>query len=62
MKLTRHLINLEKRGLIKLLGGTRQNGYEYQVISWDDYEQLKSGIDILDSILTQLKEKSQTVN
>jgi len=59
MKLTRHLINLEKRGLIKLLGGTRQNGYEYQVTSWDDYEQLKSGIDILDSILSQLKEKNQ---
>lgn len=62
MKLTRHLINLEKRGLLKQLGSNRQNGYEYQVISWDDYEQLKSGIDILDSILTRLKEKYPTVN
>jgi thymidylate synthase len=60
MKLTRHLINLEKRGLLKLLGGNRQNGYEYQVISWDDYEQLKSGIDILDSILNKLKEKHRS--
>jgi DNA primase len=59
MKLTRHLINLEKRGLLKQLGSNRQNGYEYQVISWDDYEQLKSGIDILDSILSKLKEKDQ---
>jgi DNA primase len=61
MQLARHLVNLEKRGLLKQLGSNRQNGYEYQVTSWDDYEQLKSGIDILDSILTQLKEKHQTV-
>lgn len=57
MKLTRHLVNLERRGLIRQLGGSRQNGYEYQVISWDDYQQLKSGIDILDSIVDKLKEK-----
>jgi len=57
MKLTRHLINLERRGLIKQLSCNRQNGYEYQVISWDDYEQLKSGIDLLDSILQRLKGK-----
>ena len=58
MKLTRHLINLERRGLLKQLGGSRQNGYEYQIISWSDYEKLKSGIDIMDSILKKLKEKS----
>jgi hypothetical protein len=57
MKMTRHLINLERRGLIKQLSCNRQNGYEYQVISWDDYEQLKSGVDILDSILERLRKQ-----
>ena len=57
MKLTRHLLQLEKRGLLRLLGGNRQNGYEYQVATWDDYNQLKSGIDILDSIVNKLKEE-----
>jgi len=57
MKMTRHLINLERRGLIKQLSCNRQNGYEYQIISWDDYEQLKLGVDILDSILERLRKQ-----
>ena len=58
-KLSRHLINLERRGLIKLVGNNRQTGYEYQIISWDDYELLKNDVDVLDQVLEKLKKKQQ---
>ncbi|MBN2348461.1 MAG: toprim domain-containing protein [Bacteroidales bacterium] len=54
-KLSRYLSNLEKRGMIKLIGRNRQTGYEYQIISWDDYQLLKNDVDILDRILEKLK-------
>ena len=57
MKLSRNLVNLEKRGFIKLVSANRQSGYEYQVISWDDYETLKNNVDILDRIMEKLKQK-----
>ena len=56
-KLSRYLINLEKRGLIKLVSNNRQPGYEYQIISWDDYQLLKNDVDVLDQILEKLKNK-----
>ena len=56
-KLSRYLINLEKRGLIKLVSNNRQTGYEYQIISWDDYQLLKNDVDVLDQILEKLKKK-----
>jgi DNA primase len=56
-KLSRYLINLEKRGLIKLIGNNRQTGYEYLIISWNDYELLKSDINVLDQTLEKLKQK-----
>ena len=56
-KLSRYLINLEKRGLIKLVSNNRQTGYEYQIISWDDYQLLKNDVDLLDQILEKLKKK-----
>ncbi len=56
-KLSRFLINLEKRGLIKLVSNNRQTGYEYQIISWNDYQLLKNDVDILDQILEKLKNK-----
>jgi DNA primase catalytic core len=58
-KLSRYLINLEKRGLIKLIGNNRQTGYEYLIISWNDYELLKSDVDVLDQILEKLKQKQK---
>jgi DNA primase len=58
-KLSRHLINLERRGLIKLVSNNRQTGYEYQIISWDDYELLKNDVDVLDQVLEKLKKKQQ---
>jgi len=56
-KLSRYLTNLEKRGLIKLISSNRQTGYEYQIISWNDYDLLKNDVDILDRILDKLKQK-----
>lgn len=58
-KLSRNLINLEKRGLVKLIGNNRQTGYEYQIISWDDYELLKSDVDILDQVLEKVRQKQK---
>ena len=58
-KLRRYLINLEKRGLIKLVNNNRQTGYEYQIIRWDDYQLLKNNVDVLDQVLEKLKQKHQ---
>jgi len=58
MKLSRYLVNLEKRGYLKRTGGNRQQGFEYQVNEWEDYQMLKEGIDILDTKLQELKAKN----
>jgi DNA primase catalytic core len=59
-KLSRYLSNLEHRGLIKLVGKNKQTGYEYQIISWNDYDLLKNNVDILDRIIEKLKQKNKT--
>ena len=56
-KLSRFLANLEKRGLTRLVSTNRQTGYEYQIISWDDYQLLKNDVDILDQVLEKLSSK-----
>ena len=53
----RMLRELESRGFIQRSGGNRKNGFEYEIHTWDEYEKLKSGINILDEILAKLKEK-----
>lgn len=58
MKVNRHLRELESRGFIQRSGGNRKNGFEYEIHTWDEYEKLKSGINILDEILQKLKEKA----
>lgn len=57
MKVNRYLRELESRGFIQRSGGNRKNGFEYEIHTWDEYEKLKSGINILDEILAKLKEK-----
>lgn len=57
MKVARHLTQLEQRGYLKRTGGYRNTGYEYEVTDWDDYSQLKNGIDVLDQILEKIKEQ-----
>ena len=59
MQLTRHLIQLEKRGYIKQVSNNRKNGYEYEIIEWQEYQALQEGINILDTILEKLKEQEE---
>jgi DNA primase len=59
MQLTRHLIQLEKRGYIKQVSNNRKNGYEYEITEWQEYQQLQEGINILDDILEKLKKKEE---
>ncbi len=59
MKANRYLRELEQRGYIQQIGGNRKSGYEYEISAWEEYEKLKSGIDILDEILERLKEKER---
>ena len=42
-----------------MIGGNRKSGYEYEIMAWEEYEKLKSGIDILDEILDKLKTKEK---
>lgn len=57
MKLSRYLVQLESRGYIKRTGGSRQQGFEYQVNEWDDYTLLQQGVNVLDQKLEQLRSK-----
>lgn len=57
MQINRYLKELEQRGYLKQTGGNRKTGFEYSVTVWDDYEQLKSGMNILDKVLEKLKNK-----
>jgi len=59
MKINRYLRDLESRGFIQRSGGNRKNGFEYEIRAWDEYEKLKSGVNILDDILKRLREKEQ---
>lgn len=61
MKLTRLLSQLESRNLIKRIS-SRQSGFEYEITSFEDYELLKHGVNILDRVLEQLKAKQNGKN
>jgi DNA primase catalytic core len=56
MKLARFLGQLEGRNLLKRVS-SRQSGYEYEITTFEDYELLKHGVNILDRVLEQLKIK-----
>ena len=62
MQVNRHLRELENRGYIQRNGGNRKTGFEYEIKAWDEYEKLKSGIDILDEILEKVKAKYNSQN
>lgn len=57
MKVNRYLHQLESRGYINRRGGNRKTGYEYEILAWEEYEQLKSNIDVLDGILEKIRGK-----
>lgn len=56
MKLARFLSQLEGRNLLKRVS-SRQSGYEYEITSFEDYELLKHGVEILDRVLEKLRVK-----
>jgi DNA primase len=62
MTINRYLRELENRGYIQRNGGNRKTGFEYEIKAWDEYEKLKSGIDILDEILEKVKAKYNSLN
>lgn len=55
MKVSRNLRYLESFGVIKKVGGNKKTGYEYEVSEWRDYEELKEGVTVLDSLLAGLE-------
>jgi len=59
MRVNRYLNDLELRGYVHRTGGNRKTGYEYEISNWQEYEQLKAGIDILDTVLNDIKAKER---
>ena len=55
MKANRYIKTLEQYGYLKRVGGDKKNGYEYEVLDWTEYEQLKSGLNILDELVETLR-------
>ncbi len=55
MELQRRLNELEARGLLRCVSRSNKPGNEYEIMIWNDYEQLRSGIDIMGAILENLK-------
>lgn len=62
MTINRYFRELENRGYVQRNGGNRKTGFEYEIKAWDEYEKLKSGIDILDEILEKVKAKYNSQN
>jgi DNA primase catalytic core len=58
MELQRRLNELEARGLLRCVSRSNKPGNEYEILIWDDYEQLRSGIDIMGTILENLKKEN----
>lgn len=55
MELQRRLNEIESRGLVRCVSRSNKPGNEYEIMIWNDYEQLRSGIDIMNEILNNLK-------
>jgi hypothetical protein len=54
--LKRYMIELSRYSLVKITGGSKYKGFEYQIADLQEYEQLKGSIDKqLDQILQTLK-------
>jgi DNA primase catalytic core len=62
MTLQRHFNELERRGLMRCVSRSNKPGNEYEISVWDDFEQLKSGMDIMDTILQKLKSEEPSHN
>jgi len=63
MTMQRYFLELERRGMIRCTNRSNKPGNEYEIIIWDDFEQLKSGMDMMNAILEKLKnEPSQNLH
>ena len=55
MELQRRLNEIESRGLVRCVSRSNKPGNEYEIMIWNDYDELRSGIEIMDEILNNLK-------
>ena len=54
----RYMIELTSNYNIRVANGKKARGYEYEIVSYEEYEKLKRGIEtVLDEILVNLKER-----
>lgn len=60
MQLKRFLDELEGRGFIKCKSRSNKTGNEYEITTWDDYEMLKNGVNMLDILVDKLKKQKVT--
>ena len=62
--LNRHLLELNRYGYLKIIGGNRARGYEYELLNSEEYQALKDNIQTaLDEALENIKkEMSEPVN
>jgi DNA primase len=62
--LNRHLLELNRYGYLKVIGGNRARGYEYELINSEEYQDLKNNIQTaLDEALENIKKQmSEPVN
>lgn len=58
----RYFDELYSRGYITCKSKSYKQGDEYEVIVWDDYEKLKNGVDVMDTILEKLKDKNKVLS
>jgi DNA primase len=58
-KIKRYLYNLTTYNMVKITGGNRfKNGFEYEVVTLDDYSKLESVVNtVLDNVLEEIKQK-----
>jgi len=59
MELQRRLTEIEARGLIRCVSRSNKPGNEYEIMIWNDYDELRSGIDIMGEILGKLKNEER---
>ena len=60
--LKRYLYELTRYDYIKIKGGSKYRGYEYEIADYEEYQKLKSSIDgRLEQILLKIKQKSGPV-
>jgi DNA primase len=57
MQFNRRITELQARGYLKQAGGNQKTGYEYTIMTWDDYKVLQSALTIMDDTLSVLWQK-----